>query len=92
MSLSGWDSASWERRGSAGLSEGCSCGSSGLVRVVEGGWVWGGSGAASEAEGVGTAGWDCWGVEAWSSSSEGEESESSSQPMFSSVDSVAPVV
>lgn len=68
---------SCERRGSAGLSEGGSCGSFGLGKVVEAGW-----------EGSG-AGWDCWGVEDLSSES---ESESSSQPMFSSVDSVAPVV
>lgn len=82
MSLSGWDWASWERRGSAGLSEAGSCGSVALASVVEGIWY-----VSRVSEAVG-ADWDCWGVEALSSSS----SESSSQPMFSSVDSVAPVV
>ncbi len=85
MSLSGWDWASWDRRGSAGLSEGGSCGSSGSGTITEGGWE--GSGAS----GPGAVGADCWvccGVEALSSS----ESESSSQPMFSSGVSVAPGV
>ena len=53
--------------------------------VIVGWWI-------LEAVGVGSIDCCCWGVEALSPSSSGSESESSSQPMVSSVDSVAPEV